>query len=310
MEYRYQFDNQKPVSVIGFGSWQLGNSDAWKGTSFEDGIELVQEAIRNGITFFDTAPNYGNGNSEKILGEAIKPFRDSIIINTKVGHGPNGEWAFSKAGIEDSVNRSLKQLQTDYLDSVILHNPERYVLEGKSDLPDMLKQLKTKGIIHKWGVSIDSLEELELVLKHLDVDVIEIMFNIIHQSPKKCFDQIEQKKIFLIIKVPYDSGWLTGKYNAGSMFTDIRSRWSESTKKTRAGIVRKVKNITDTENIAPYALQFILSFSAVSTVIPGTKSRRHLFDNLNALKTTLTDRQKQDLEQLYETEIKQKETPW
>ncbi|MBN2539999.1 MAG: aldo/keto reductase [Bacilli bacterium] len=310
MEYRYHFQDQKAVSVIGFGGWQLGNNNVWQGTSFEEGIKLVQEAIQNGVTFFDTAPNYADGNSEKILGEAIKPFREKVIINTKVGHGPNGEWAFSKEGIEASVKRSLAQLQTDYLDSVILHNPEQYILEGKSDLPEVLKQLKSSGKIHKWGVSIDSLEDLDMVLSHLDVDVIEIMFNIIHQSPKIRFAQIKERGILLIIKVPYDSGWLTGKYNATSEFIDIRSRWSDTTKKTRAGIVAKIKDILDTENIAPYALQFILSFPEVSTVIPGTKSRRHLHDNIQSLNVSLTKKQKSDLEILYEKEIKQKETPW
>ncbi|MBN2876684.1 MAG: aldo/keto reductase, partial [Bacilli bacterium] len=84
MEYRYHFQDQKAVSVIGFGGWQLGNNNVWQGTSFEEGIKLVQEAIQNGVTFFDTAPNYADGNSEKILGEAIKPFREKVIINTKV----------------------------------------------------------------------------------------------------------------------------------------------------------------------------------------------------------------------------------
>ncbi len=310
MNYRYQFASGKKVSVVGFGGWQLGNQSSWNGSSIEEGIALVKEAIKNGVTFFDTAPNYADGNSEKIIGEGIKGYRDQVIINTKVGHGPNGEWAFSPEGIRASVQRSLRQLQTNYIDSVILHNPEQYVLKGESELPQVLKELKQEGLIHQWGISIDSLEELDLALKYLNPDVIEIMFNIIHQEPRYLFDEIQKRNILLIIKVPLDSGWLSGKYDEHSSFTGVRARWDKKTIQTRADFVKKIKTILHTEEIAPLALQYILSYSAVSTVIPGIKTKAHLFSNIGALNHSITPEQVQLLETLYENEIKQKETPW
>lgn len=310
MKYRYQFDPNKSVSLVGFGAWQLGNVKHWKGSTFEEGIALVKEAFNQGVNFFDTAPNYASGNSEKILGEALKGIREQVIINTKVGHSPSGEYGFTKEAIKASINHSLKTLQTTYLDSVILHNPERYILEGKSELHKVLQDFKEQGIIKKWGVSIDSLEELQIVLDHLEVDTIEIMFNMIHQEPKYLFDEVEKRGIFLIVKVPLDSGWLTGKYDETSAFSGIRARWSEQTIAKRAEIVKRIKDIVKEDNLVAPALQFILSYSAVSTVIPGTKNEQQLHSNVNVLDYHLSKEKKSEIESLYETYIKDQDTPW
>lgn len=310
MKFRYQFDQEKSVSLIGFGAWQLGNVERWKGSTFKEGIALVKEAVNQGVNFFDTAPNYASGNSEKILGEALKGVRENVMINTKVGHGPNGEYGFTKEAIKASINHSLKTLQTTYLDSVILHNPERYILEGKSELHMVLQDLKEQGIIKKWGVSIDSLEELKIVLDHLEVDTIEIMFNMIHQEPRYLFNEVEKRGIFLIVKVPLDSGWLTGKYDETSTFRGIRARWSEQTITTRADIVKRIKNILKEDNLVAPALQFILSYTAVSTVIPGTKNKQQLQSSVSVLDYHLSKEKIREIESLYETYIKGQDTPW
>lgn len=310
MVYRYVFDDNKKVSLIGFGGWQLGNSESWKGPSYEEGINLVKEAFRHGVNFFDTAPNYGQGNSELILGEALKDVREQVVINTKIGHGPDGAYEFTYEGVMKSVERSLGKLQTSYLDSVILHNPERYILEGKSDLFLALEELKSIGKIKKYGVSIDTLEELDIVLNNLHVDTIEIMFNIIHQEPKYLFEQIKERNILLIIKVPLDSGWLTGKYNKDSVFDDIRSRWSSDIIETRASIVSRLQNILGTASLVGPALKFISSFPAVSTIIPGTKNIGQLQANIASLDYPLSKKSITDIEDLYESFIKNKETPW
>jgi aryl-alcohol dehydrogenase-like predicted oxidoreductase len=301
---------KKDLSEVGLGAWQLGGNGTWGRMSIEEGVSLVQEALKNGITVFDTAPGYGNGQSEIILGHALKEVREQVFINTKVGHGPNGEWEFSKEGIKTSVERSLRNLQTTYLDSVILHNPERYVLQGESDLLDELQDLKDQGLIRGYGVSIDSLEELNLVLEHLNVDTIEIMFNIIHQEPKERFDEIKERGIALLIKVPLDSGWLTGKYNVNSQFTGVRARWDEATIKVRSKIVEQVKDIVKEDNISKKALAFVLSYDAVTSVIPGARNVSQIEGNAKASDTGLSGSEKQKLEDLYDQYIKTENTPW
>jgi aryl-alcohol dehydrogenase-like predicted oxidoreductase len=129
MEKRKVKKIQQEVSVLGFGGWQLGNTEFWGEMDFTTGVELVKEALDNGINFFDTAPGYASGNSERIIGEAVKEFRDQVVINTKFGHNADGSSNFNVEYIEHAIDDSLNRLQTDYVDSVILHNPEFYILE-------------------------------------------------------------------------------------------------------------------------------------------------------------------------------------
>ncbi|HOO44043.1 MAG TPA: aldo/keto reductase [Bacillota bacterium] len=310
MEYRYPFNDDLKIGLIGFGAWQLGNSNNWDGPNYDNGIALVKKAYELGVNFFDTAPNYADGQSEIILGQALKGIREKVFINTKVGHGPNGEYEFTPEGIIKSVHRSLERLQTDYLDSVILHNPERYVLEGHSDLIDTLQELKNKGLVKRIGVSIDTLDELQTVLTNLNIDTIEIMFNLIHQEPKYLFDEVRKRNILLIIKVPLDSGWLTGKYDKNSVFTGIRSRWDLQTIETRAIIVDRIKKILNTSDLSAPALRFIANHKAVSVVIPGIRNESQLLDNISSLDYEVSQNQMDDLDRLYEDFIKNKETPW
>lgn len=310
MNKRYVKSLNRDVSEIGFGSWQLSTNDTWGYMTKEYAIKLVKEAYNNGVTVFDTAPGYGNGASEKILGEATKDFRENVIINTKVGHGPNGEYEFSIEGIRNSIKRSLENLQTTYLDSVIMHNPERYILEGNSPLVEELKKAKEEGLIKAYGFSIDSLEELKIVLENYDVDTIEIMFNIIHQEAKYLFDEIKRRGIFLLIKVPLDSGWLTGKYTNESSFTGVRARWDKDTKDERHKIINEIKDITGNENLVNDALGFILSFNQVSAVIPGTKNLQQLHSNISSSSYKMPSEIKEKLEDLYDNQIKKQNIPW
>jgi len=310
MEYRVSKKLNRKISVLGFGGWQLGNKEFWDGVGYDDGVALVKSAIKEGVTFFDTAPGYSSGMSESIIGEAIIGHRDSVFINTKFGHTAEGHSNFDESVIESEIHNSLKRLKTTYLDSVILHNPPHYILEGKSKHFIELDRLKKKGLIRGYGVSIDSLHELELVLDNLDVDVIEIMFNIIHQEVTNRFEEIKKRGILLVIKVPLDSGWLTGKYNKDSSFSGIRARWNQDSKNIRSSIVDKIKEITKQDNVVQTALSFITSFDAVTTVIPGVKSESQLMKNIEAANTVMDNTIKDQLVALYNKEIKYQNTPW
>lgn len=310
MNKRYSKKFNLSISELGFGGWQLGNGDCWSDMTNQEGIELVKAAYNKGITFYDTAPGYGNGSSEKILGEALKDCRENVFINTKFGHNHLNETNFHEDFIEKSINESLERLQTTYVDSVILHNPPIEILQGKTNHKKEFNRLKEAGKIRGFGVSIDTYEELELVLNNLDVDVIEILFNINSQAPKYLFEKIKEKGILLIAKIPLDSGWLSGKYNANSSFTGVRSRWNKEEIITRAKIIDKIKTIVNDEELAKYALSFILSFDAVTTIIPGTRNINQLSSNLEAAAFKLSNDIKQKLEKLYEEEIKPLNLPW
>ena len=122
---------------------------------------------------------------------------------------------------------------------------------------------------------------------------------------------IQAKGATVIAKIPFDSGWLTGKYTADSVFTGVRARWSQEEKRTRAGLVDRVKDIvSDHQSLLSAALTFCTSFDAVSTVIPGAVSENQLLDNLSAMKTPLDKAVVAQLQAFYEKEVRALKLPW
>ncbi|MBM7555698.1 aldo/keto reductase [Halanaerobacter jeridensis] len=299
------------VSEIGFGTWQLGNKKDWKGASREEGIELVHQALDLGCNFFDTAPNYGSGNSEKIIGEALKDKREDVVISTKFGHFPDGSVDYDADLIRGSVENSLKELQTDYLDSLLLHNPPFEALNGDTDHFDILEELKEEGKIKAYGASVDTSEEILAVMNNSNAEVIEVMFNILYQEPRKVFAKAKEEGVGLIIKVPLDSGWLTGKYDKDSEFGGIRSRWSQDVIERRAELVDKVRDIKDDDvAMVDEALRYILSYPGVSTVIPGIRNEKQLKQNLTANDEQLSDKKREQYEEFYDNNLAGDELPW
>ena len=310
MEYQNFGASNKQVSRLGFGGWQLGNKTFWGDMDFDSGVSLVQAAIKQGITFFDTAPGYAEGMSEMIIGAAIKNNRDQLIINSKIGHLADGSTDFSVESLKSQIEASLVRLNTSYLDSVLLHNPDFAILSGKTKHFEELRKIQDLGLIKAYGVSIDTENELRAVLTNTDCQVVEILFNIFFQAPSKLFDLARKKQITLIVKVPLDSGWLSGKYDETAVFSGIRDRWSPEIIKRRAALVKELKAITKSDDLVKYALAFILSFPAVTTVIPGTKNQQQLISNLEAASFNLSETIKQKFIKLYDELIKDQPLPW
>ncbi|GEM03107.1 oxidoreductase [Halolactibacillus miurensis] len=299
------------VSRVGFGAWQLGNLKDWGEMDDKTAVKLVHEAIDLGCNFFDTAPNYGLGKSETILGEAFKGRREEVVINSKCGHHIDDVQSFDRKRLVESVDGSLKRLQTNYLDSLLLHNPPFDALSQTSEAYGVLEDLKRQGKIKAYGASVDTGKEVDQIITETNSDVIEVMFNIFHQEPLEAIKRANDKGVGVIAKVPLDSGWLSGKYGASSTFTGIRSRWSEAEIRERSEFVQDVRKIIgDNQSMASVALQYILSFDAFSSVIPGARNSEQLRQNMSATHKPLNGRIKQQLHDLYETKVKQLNLNW
>lgn len=313
MKYN-RLTNQSPfVSEIGLGAWQLGVNSGWKVMTEKEAIEMVHKSIESGVNFFDTAPNYGFGTSESRLGKALKDYdRDKIVINTKFGHTDSGETNYKSDYIKKSLEGSLQRLQLDYVDSLIIHNPPFEYLNGnKNDHYEILEKLKDEGKIRAYGASLDTYEEIKLFMQTTNCEVIEVFFNILHQDAARAFDLAKEKKVGIIVKIPLDSGWLSGKYNENSVFTDVRSRWSGNDIKTRATLIDKLKNITGPEaNLSQTAISFCLAWDAVSTVIPGNTSIHQLNSNISVISKPILKELVIKLEEFYRDEVKELKLPW
>jgi aryl-alcohol dehydrogenase-like predicted oxidoreductase len=118
------------VSEIGLGAWQLANPD-WGANDKNEARNIISRSLEAGCNFFDTAPAYGRGLSETLLGEVLAPARKQIVICSKFGHSPDWVTDFSPAAIRPSLEGSLRRLQTDYVDILLLHNPPREMMDGR-----------------------------------------------------------------------------------------------------------------------------------------------------------------------------------
>lgn len=162
MNYKKYINDTIPVSEIGLGAWQLGENSGWKSMTETEAIAMVHKALDFGVNFFDTAPNYGYGSSEIRLGKALKNIdRNKIVINTKFGHTHKGDLNFSSSYIKDSLEGSLKRLQVDYIDSLIIHKPPSEYYDGnKNDHYEILEKLVDEGKIKAYGASLDTYDDM------------------------------------------------------------------------------------------------------------------------------------------------------
>lgn len=313
MKYNHYTKNTPTVSEIGLGAWQLGVNSGWKSMSEKEAIDMVHRSIDLGLNFFDTAPNYGHGSSERRLGKALKGYdRSKIVINTKFGHTDTGDMNYEADYIRTSLEGSLKRLQVDYIDSIIIHNPPSKYLDGHQNPHyEILEQLVEEGKIKAYGASLDTYQEMKLFMDTTNCSVIEAFFNILFQDTARAFDLAQEKNVAIIAKIPLDSGWLSGKYHAASTFQDIRQRWSRKDIQTRAALVERVKTIIGEErNLPQTAIAFCLAYEAVSTVIPGNTTMAQLESNLASIENPVPKQLVKQLEKFYQEEVKELNLPW
>jgi aryl-alcohol dehydrogenase-like predicted oxidoreductase len=311
MKLRPFGDTGMNVSEIGLGAWQLANPD-WGVNDRNEALRIIQKSLEAGCNFFDTAPAYGRGASEELLGEGLKTVRKDVIVCTKFGHTAEGITDFSTNAIRPSIEASLRRLQTDYLDIVLLHNPPREMMDGRiSSQYAELEKLKAEGKIREYGVSLDWREEVDMVVDTTKSKALEVFFNALYQEPLPAFQKAYENGVGIIVKVPLDSGWLSGRYRKGHSFDDVRKRWPPEVIARRSELVEQfAKPIPEGTSMAHAALQFILAQPQVSTIIPGAKSVEQALDNFAAAEKQLSPEVVLSMADLWEREIMSDPLPW
>jgi aryl-alcohol dehydrogenase-like predicted oxidoreductase len=301
------------VSEIGLGAWQLANPD-WGLNDRNEALRIIQKSLEAGCNFFDTAPGYGGGRSEELLGEGLKSVRKDVMICTKFSHySKDGERDFDAKNVRPVLEGSFRSLQTDYVDILLLHNPPRELMDGRvvPELYEEMEKLKAEGKVREYGVSLDWREEVEMVIDTTKSKALEVFFNALYQEPLPAFQKASKNGVGIIVKVPLDSGWLSGRYRGGHKFEDIRKRWPPGVVARRSELVEQfAKLIPDGTSMAHAALQFILAQPQVSTIIPGAKSVEQALDNFAAAENQLSPEVVQSMYELWEREIMSDPLPW
>lgn len=308
-----------PVSEIGLGTWQLGTK--W-GEPF-NGIEaekILQTAYENEINLIDTADIYNDGESEKAIGKFMKNTDTDFFVVTKCGRGlnPHTTDMYTPEAVERFADESLKRLQVERLDMLLLHCPPESVYK-KDEIFTKLDKMQQAGKLRSYGVSVEKVSEAMAATEY-PIAAIEIIFNMFRLKPaEELFPKLLAENIGVIARVPLASGLLTGKYTKQTTFgkNDHRTynRNGESFDKgeTFSGVdyelglqaVEELKTLFQTDNLIPYALKWILMHDAVTTVIPGASNNRQVISNVAAASIPdLTAAQMAGVQKIYDQYIR------
>ena len=321
MKNRTLGNNGFEVSEVGLGCWQIGanwGNEIDKNNAFK----ILNEAVDNGVTFFDTADVYGDGRSEKLIGEFLKNSKANIKVATKFGRAadvfPNN---YSEQALRDSVEASLKRLNVDAIDLLQLHCIPTVELK-KGEIFDWLRSLKKEGKIVHFGASVESVEEGLICLEQDKLQSLQVIYNIFRQKlTHNLLPQAKKKGVGIIVRLPLASGLLTGKFTQETKFLENdhrnfnRNGDAFNVGETFAGLPFDVGvKLTDElkafcpENmtIGEMALRWILNHEEISTIIPGASSPKHISKNTKASDSTpLPTELMNKLEEFYTKNIHQ-----
>ena len=274
------------VSEIGFGAWAIGGE--WGETDEEDSLAALHAAVDAGVTFFDTADVYGDGRSERLLGRLLRERDERLVVATKFGRRVEQDPAlFTYENLRGWLERSRENLGVEAVDLVQLHSPpwETYYLP---EVHEACSRLVQEGLVRAYGVSVEKVEEGLKAIEYDGVATIQLIFNLLRQRPAELFfEQARRRDVGVIVRVPLASGLLTGKFDRNSTFAaedhraynrqgeqfDRGETFSGVDYEVGLEVVEELRPLVPPgATLAQLALRWILTFDAVSTVIPGAKT--------------------------------------
>ncbi|MFP4281239.1 MAG: aldo/keto reductase [Opitutales bacterium] len=283
------------VTEIGLGCWQLGGD--WGTVSDKQALEVLEAAHLTGVEFFDTADVYGDGRSERLVGEFCRVHGVSPLIATK--HGRRGVYpdGYSLEALREGVEGSCERLGVDRLDLLQLHCIPLEVTR-RGEICGWLDQLVEEGTLRAWGASVETVEEGLVFLEQPGCRSLQVIFNIFRQKPAfELLPKAAAQGVGVIVRLPLASGLLTGKFTADSTFegSDHRSYNRDGAAfnvgETFAGLPfeKGVELADELKALVPegipmaqWALRWILDHPEVSVVIPGASSPRQAAGNSSA----------------------------
>ena len=293
MLYRRLGKTELNISVVGIGTWQLGGEWGKNYEQFEVN-NMIARAKELGINLIDTAECYGDHTSEQLVGNAIQGQREDWIIATKFGHKFHSNFErtnhFDPAGVLLQLEESLRALKCDYIDLYQFHSGSDQDFDNP-ELWEMLSRQVEAGKIRSIGLSITNANPLLQIQKMsaYGISALQVIYNRLSREPEQdIFPTCQKEDTGVLARVPLASGFLSGKYNPDTKFTDpneVRSlRDPESTRQQLLEVEKiKANEVPAGVPMAEWALAWCLRHPAVTSVIPGCKTVEQVESNARAV---------------------------
>ncbi len=315
------------ASVIAFGAWAIGGGTWWGETVDNESIRAIRAAIDEGVTLIDTAPVYGWGRSEKVVGQAIKGMRDKVVLATKCGlwwHDDQGPLFFELEGytvrrwlnpetIRHELEDSLRRLGTDYIDLYQTHwqssEPEN---DPISDTMECLLRLKEEGKIRAIGASNVDVTQVKQYQELGILDAIQPRYSMLdRQIEKELLPYCIENNISSLVYSPLEQGLLTGKIGMDKTFSSGEYRnnlpWLQPL--NRKNVLNMLESWSDlTDKYACSLAQLVIAWTVdqpgVTFALCGARKTENAIENAAAGKITLeaedAERMRKEVEALGE----------
>lgn len=305
MKYQILGKNLK-VSAVGLGC--MGLSHAYGEPVDKDtAVKFIQKAVEAGYTFFDTAEIYGTADdphiNEKIVGEALKPYRDKVVIATKFGITFDHDSGIIPLPlvtdsrpevIRKSVEGSLKRLQTDHIDLYYQHRLDKNV--PIEEVAGVMADLIKEGKILHWGLSEATEETIRRADAVCPLTAIQNRYHMMYRDYEKLFLVLKELNIGFVAFSPLANGFLSGKYTADSKFTEkgdyraVMPQFQPEAYEANRALLQMIGDMAQAKQATPaqISLAWMICRNPAIVPIPGTRKADRLLENLGVADIELT----------------------
>jgi len=295
------------VSALGLGCMGLSFGYGPE-TNKEDGIKLIRRAFELGVTFFDSAEAYGPYKNEELLGEALSPIRDQVVIATKFGF-EKGQTALGMnsqpENIRSMTESALRRLRTDRIDLLYQHRVDPNV--PMEDVAGTVKDLIKEGKVKHFGLSEAGVDSIRRAHAVQPVTALQSEYSLWWREPEiEILSTLEELGIGFVPFSPLGKGFLTGAINASTQFdkSDFRNvvpRFAEENRKANQVVVDKISEFAKKKKVTPaqVALAWVLAQKPWIVPIPGTTKISRLEENLKGEQLTLTNEDLNEIENAF-----------
>ena len=304
MRYKHFKNAGADISALTVGTWGIAGANSagvsWGDVDTKESIAAVRRMVENGVNMVDTAPIYGEGHSEEVVGQALKGIRDKVYLTTKFGSYINHFTGTSVRDckyntVEREIDESLKRLQTDYIDFYVMHWPDVHTpIEETMAAVNMLKE---KGKIRFIGMSNSPKELIMEAQKYAKIDVIQPPFSMVNQTERELMEWAETQGIGTMTYGSLGAGILTGairecpEYDPKDMRLVFYPFFKEPTFSKIMELLKTLDAIAEEHEkpVAQVSINWSTQKSFVSTALTGVNTPAQADENCSAFDWELTE---------------------